>query len=325
MTRSNSFKTQAAATLRRFPFLPALAMLALLLILNGIAEPNSLTVRALKGVISTYLALVFLSVAQTFVVYTGDIDLSVGAILSFVNVSIVVIMSQLGSAPHQVLIACLAGILIGALCGLLNGFVVAGLRMQAIVATFATSILISGLALWVLPVAGLPAPSLFWKIYGGRSYGIPNVFFFITVLIFVLAVIAKTRLVTRLLAVGNGQLTAYQTGLAVTKIRIAGYVVCGIFSSFAAICITGDTASGDPLVGGAMTMSSVAAVVLGGTALSGGVGSAFGSAIGALIIGLISSLVFYAGTPSEWQNLAQGATILIVLMLGVLASRRINQ
>ena len=325
MTETVSFKSRMATLLRRFPFLPALGMLFLLFILNGIAEPNSMTVRALKGVASTYLALVFLSVGQTFVVYTGDIDLSAGAILSLVNVSIVVIMSQFGGEPYVVLLSLFAGIIIGALCGLMNGLVVSGLRMQAIVATFATSILMSGIALWVLPVAGLPAPSLFWKIYGGRSYGIPNVFFFILLLIAILSIMAKTGLVTKLLAVGNGQLTAYQSGLPVTRIRIYGYIICGIFAAFAAFCITGDTASGDPLVGGAMTLSSVAAVVLGGTALSGGIGSAFGSAIGAIIIGLISSLVFYAGIPSEWQNLAQGATILVVLMLGVLASKRINK
>ena len=325
MTETVSFKSRMATLLRRFPFLPALGMLFLLFILNGIAEPNSMTVRALKGVASTYLALVFLSVGQTFVVYTGDIDLSAGAILSLVNVSIVVIMNQFGGEPFVVLLSLFAGIIIGALCGLMNGLVVSGLRMQAIVATFATSILMSGIALWVLPVAGLPAPSLFWKIYGGRSYGIPNVFFFILLLIAILSIMAKTGLVTKLLAVGNGQLTAYQSGLPVTRIRIYGYIICGIFAAFAAFCITGDTASGDPLVGGAMTLSSVAAVVLGGTALSGGIGSAFGSAIGAIIIGLISSLVFYAGIPSEWQNLAQGATILVVLMLGVLASKRINK
>lgn len=325
MTKAISFKSRMASVLRRFPFIPALGMLVLLFILNGIAEPNSMTVRALKGVASTYLALVFLSVGQTFVVYTADIDLSVGAILSLVNVSMVVIMSQLGGEPYAVLLALGAGIMIGALCGLMNGIVVSGLRMQAIVATFATSILISGIALWVLPVAGLPAPSLFWKVYGGRSYGIPNVFFFIAILIVLLAFMAKTGLVTKLLAVGNGQLSAYQSGLPVTRIRIYGYIICGIFSALAAFCITGDTASGDPLVGGAMTLSSVAAVVLGGTALSGGIGSAFGSALGAIIIGLISSLVFYAGIPSQWQNLAQGATILLVLMLGVLTSRRINQ
>ena len=320
-----SRKIDAAGMLRRYPFLPALGMLSLLIVLNGIAEPNSLTLRAMKGVVSTYLALIFLSVAQTFVVYSADIDLSVGATLSLVNVCIVVIMNQLGGGPLVVLFACFTGIVIGALCGLFNGLVVAGLRLQPIVATFATSILISGLALWVLPVAGLPAPTIFWKVFGGRSMGVPNVFFFLALLIGLLVVIAKTRLVTKLLAVGNGQLSAYQSGLPVMKIRVSGYVICGIFSAFAAICITGDTASGDPLVGGAMTLSSVAAVVLGGTALSGGAGSAFGSAVGALIIGLISSLVFYAGTPSEWQNLVQGATILAVLILGVLASRGINK
>src|SRR5690606_25269360 len=95
-----------------------------------------------------------------------------------------------------------------------------------------------------------------------------------------------------------------------------------IFAALAAFCVTGDTASGDPLVGGKMTLYSIAAVVLGGTALSGGFGTVVGSVFGALIIGLINSLVYFVGTPSEWQNLVQGLSILIALMAGVLVGRR---
>ena len=98
--------------------------------------------------------------------------------------------------------------------------------------------------------------------------------------------------------------------------------ISGVFAALAAFCITGDTASGDPLVGGKMTLFSVAAVVLGGSALAGGYGTVVGSIIGALIIGFINSLVFFVGTPSEWQNLVQGLAILLALMTGVLVGRR---
>lgn len=144
--------------IRRYPFLPALIILILLLALNGIFEPRSLSFRSMTGLISTYLALMMLAVAQTYVVFSGDIDLSAGSIVSLVNVSVIVLMQKWGGDGFAVIAACLAGALIGLACGLINGIVVAGLRLQAIVATFATSIFFTGLALTVLPVAGTPAP-----------------------------------------------------------------------------------------------------------------------------------------------------------------------
>ncbi len=308
--------------IERYPFLPALGILLVLLALNGVFSPNSLSYRSLTGLISTYLALMMLAVAQTYVVYAGDIDLSAGAIVSLVNVVIVVTMERLGGGGGAVLAALGIGVLTGLACGLINGIVVAALRLQAIVATFATSIFFTGFALWVMPVAGTPAPALFWRTYGGKFLGLPFVFYVVIALAILLYVIARTRLALQLLAVGDDAQAAYQSGLPVVPIRIRGYILCGVFSALAAFCVTGDTASGDPLVGGKMTLFSVAAVVLGGTALSGGWGTVAGSLFGALTIGLINSLVFFIGTPSEWQNFVQGLAILIVLMAGILVGRR---
>jgi ribose transport system permease protein len=311
--------------IERFPFVPALIILVLLLALNGIFEPNSLSYRALAGLISTYLALMLLAVAQTYVVFAGDIDLSVGAIVSLVNVVMIVLMERLGggeAGAGVVLLACFVGILTGLACGLVNGFVVAGLRLQAIVATFATSIFFTGIALWVLPVAGTPAPDAFWLTYGGRYFGIPFVFYAAAVIGIIVAVLARTALAMRLLAVGDDSVAAFQSGLPVIRIRIQGYMLAGFFAALAALCITGATASGDPLVGATMTLNSVAAVVLGGTALSGGAGTVVGSVFGALIIALIESLVFFVGIPSQWQNLSKGAAILLALMIGILVSRK---
>ncbi|MDX0535913.1 ABC transporter permease [Sinorhizobium medicae] len=308
--------------LERYPFLPALVIVVALLFLNGFFSPNSLSFRALTGLLSTYMALILLSIAQTYVVYAGDIDLSAGAILSLVNVAIVVLMERWGGGAGAVLLALAMGLLLGLVCGLVNGLVVAALRLQAIVATFATSIFFTGLALYILPVAGRPAPALFWRAYGGRFFGVPFVFYILAVLAILLAVLSRTRLVTQLLAVGDDPQAAYQTGLPVVATRVKGYVLCGLFSALAAFCITGDTASGDPLVGGKMTLYSVAAVVLGGSALSGGWGTVVGSLLGALTIALVNSVVFFMGTPSEWQNFVQGLAILLVLMAGVLAGRR---
>jgi ribose transport system permease protein len=194
--------------------------------------------------------------------------------------------------------------------------------LQAIVATFATSIFFTGVALWVMPVAGTPAPATFWRTYGTRFLEIPFVFYAVVVMAIVIYVLSRVRLTTQLLAVGDDAQAAFQSGLPVTLIRIKGYAICGLFSALAAFCITGATASGDPRVGAAMTLNSVAALVLGGTALAGGFGTVVGSVIGALIIALIEALVYVVGIPSEWQNLARGIAILIALMAGILVGRR---
>jgi ribose transport system permease protein len=308
-----------------YPFLPALIILIVLVALNGYFQPRSVSLIGITGLMKTYLALMMLAVAQTYVVYAGDIDLSVGAIVSLVNVVIIVLMQQWGGGAFPVLGAIGVGIAVGIACGLINGLVVAAFRLQAIVATFATSIFFTGAALYVLPVAGMPAPAAFWRTYGGRFFEIPFVFYVVVALALLLYLLVRTRLATQLLAVGDDAQRAFQSGLPVTAIRIKGYVLCGVFAALAAFCVTGDTASGDPLVGGKMTLYSVAAVVLGGSALSGGYGTVVGSVFGALIIGLINSLVYFVGTPSEWQNLVQGLAILIALMAGIVVGRRARQ
>ncbi|MBS9721921.1 ABC transporter permease [Tianweitania sp. BSSL-BM11] len=319
--RGNALKR----AVERFPFLPALIILVVLLVLNGLYQPRSVSFIGLTGLIKTYLALMLLAIAQTYVVYAGDIDLSAGAIVSLVNVAIITAMDALGGGTGAVLAGLGIGLLVGLACGIVNGIVVATLRLQAIVATFATSIFFTGLALYVMPVAGTPAPTAFWRTYGGRILDIPFVLYAVIVLAVLLLVLARTKLALRLLSVGDDQQAAFQSGLPVTRIRLQGYALCGLFAALAAFCITGDTASGDPLVGGKMTLNSVAAVVLGGTALAGGFGTVTGSVIGALIIGLIGSLVFFVGTPSEWQNLVQGVAILLALMAGILVGRRASR
>lgn len=322
---SNSKPTnrqQLKLFVERYPFMPALLIMLGLLAMTGVLSPGTVSYRGLTGLLSTYLALMMLSVAQTWVVFAADIDLSAGAIVSLVNVSVVMIMQAWGGEALPVLAALGVGLAIGALCGLINGLVVAVLRLQAIVATFATGIFFTGLALYILPVAGAPAPRAVWRTFGGKIFDIPFVFYAIVFIAWALYALSRTRLVLQLLAVGDDAQSAFQSGLAVTGIRIKAYMLCGVFSALAAFCIIGDTASGDPLVGGKMTLLSVAAVVLGGSALSGGVGTVAGSVIGALTIGLINAFVYFAGTPSEWQNFVQGLAILAALMLGVLVSKR---
>jgi ribose transport system permease protein len=308
--------------LTRRPYLPAIAVALLLFMLNGILQPKTLRPVAIVADISTYLPLILLAVGQTYVVLASDIDLSVGSIISLVNVVTVSIMAVLGGGPGAIFAGILVGMTVGIMCGALNGLCVAVLRFQPIVSTFASGIVFAGIALWILPQAGLAAPDAYWEIYGDNLAGIPFVLWILAGLGLAVTLIAHLVFSRSLLAVGGNVQSAYQSGLPVARLRISAYILCGLFSAISALCLTGDTASGDPLLGAKMTLGSVAAVVLGGTALSGGRGNPLGSIFGAVILGLIGSFVFFAGVPFEYQNLVQGLIVLTALAGGVTIARR---
>ncbi|MDJ0875306.1 MAG: ABC transporter permease, partial [Desulfobacterales bacterium] len=284
-----------AWSLARRPYLPAIIVCALLFALNGVLQPRTLRPESIVADIATYLPLILLAVGQTYVVFASDIDLSVGSIVSLVNVVTVSVMAALGGGTGAILAGMLAGITVGLACGAFNGLCVAVLRFQPIVATFATGIVFAGLALWVLPQAGLPTPDRYWETYGDNLAGVPFVLWVLTVVAGAVILIARLVFGRQLMAVGGHMQSAYQSGLPVPRLRIQAYMLCGLFAALAALCLTGDTASGDPLLGAKSTLGSVAAVVLGGTALSGGRGSAVGSIFGAIILGLVGSVVFFAG------------------------------
>ncbi len=308
--------------LKRRPYLPAIGVSLLLIVLNGILQPKTLQLDALVADLTTFLPLILVSVGQTYVIFCSDIDLSVGSIISLVNVVTVSIMAHLGGGAWAILAGLAGGMLTGALCGLFNGICTAVLRFQPIVATFATGIVFAGLALWVLPEAGLAAPDAYWITYGESLAGVPFVVWILVLTGAAMAFVARLVLQRSLLAVGGSMPAAYQSGLPVARLRIWAYVLCGLFSAAAALCLTGDTASGDPLLGAKTTLSSVAAVVLGGAALSGGRGVVLGSLFGAVILGLIGKVVFFSGVPFEYQNLVQGLIVLLALAGGVAVGRK---
>ena len=326
MTSSAGFSVFSAffrrMDLTRRPYLPAIAVTLLLFSLNGFFQPKTLRPVAIFADISTYLPMIFLAVGQTYVVLASDIDLSVGGIISLVNVVTVSVMAVLGGGPGAIIAGIFVGMLVGIMCGAFNGFCVAELRFQPIVSTFASGIVFAGIALWILPQAGLAAPDAYWETYGDNLAGIPFVLWVLVAMAVTVALIAKLIFSRSLLAVGGNIQSAYQSGLSVPRLRISAYILCGLFSAISALCLTGDTASGDPLLGATMTLGSVAAVVLGGTALSGGRGNPLGSIFGAVILGLIGSVVFFAGVPFEYQNLVQGLIVLAALAGGVTIAHR---
>lgn len=304
------------------PWLITLTVLALLAAVNTMLQPSFVEPAVLQSNLTTFLPLILVAIGQTYVILAGDIDLSVGSIVALSNVVTVSVFAALGNGPDAIPYGMAAGLATGLLAGLANGILVSVLRLQPIVTTFATGIVLGGAAIWVLPQAGLPVPDAYWMGYSGAILGVPTVLLILGAAALGVAVLSRSVFYAHLLAVGGNRAGAFQTGLPLVRLRILAYGLSGLFSAVAALCLTGETASGDPLLGGALALSAISAVVLGGTALSGGQGGALGSILGALVLGLIGNVIFFAGLPFEYQTLVQGLIVLLALAGGVIVTRR---
>jgi ribose transport system permease protein len=319
---SNVPSLRRRSAFRRQPYLLTILVFVLLSAINGILQPSFFRFDVAASNLSAFLPVTLVAVGQTYVILGADIDLSAGAIVSLVNVIAATIIDGMGGSGSGVALGLAAGLAAGLACGLLNGICVALLRFQPIVTTFATSLVFSGLALWVLPEAGKQVPPSFYETYAGSLLGLPTVLWILIVVAALGTLLARLRFHHALRAVGGNIQAAFQTGLPVARVRITAYLLCGFFAALSGLALVGETGSGDPLIGGQLTLSSITAVVLGGTALAGCVGSITGSILGAFILGLINNVIFFAQLPFEWQGLIQGAIILAALSGGVVMARR---
>ena len=287
-------KTPLRLSNHRHPYLMAMIVFLVLCVVNAILQPTFLRFGVATSNVAAFLPMALVAIGQTYVVLASDIDLSAGAIVSVVNVVVVSIIEGMGGTGASVAVGLTLGIAVGLICGAVNGLCVAYLRFQPIVTTFATGIVFAGFALWVLPEAGRQVPPEFYLAYAGAVLGVPTVLWILVAAIAFAAIVARTRFYQALRATGGNMQASYQTGVPVARVRLGAYMLSGLFSACAGLALVGETASGDPLIGGALTLASVTAVVLGGTALSGCTGGVAGSILGAFILGLINNVIFFA-------------------------------
>jgi ribose transport system permease protein len=311
----------------RNPYLFALLLLVLALLVNFIFQPNLLRPDILNGNMRVFLPLVLVASGQAFVVLAGGIDISVGSIVSIVNA---ILVTQLGAAapPERTALMLAAVLLVGMLAGAVNGFFIAYLRLQPIITTYATSFLYAGIALLILPSPGGAVPARISVFYRDTTpWGLPLAFFVILVLLLAWGLVRQTRYGGYLYAVGGNAEAAYETAVPVNAVRFSTYVVSGLMAAFGGIAITLLTGSGNATIGDQLTLASVTAVVIGGTALRGGVGGVAGAIIGALILGLIRNIISFANVDLWWQTFVNAAIIVVALaapgVISLLRRRRI--
>ena len=295
------------------PAFPGLIVLILLLALNYYFQNKFFSYRILRSNFMAYTPLILVAMAQATIIISGSVDFSIGYALSLFTCLTAYLMTD--TNVSYILLLGFAVIILGS--GIMNGFFIGKLRMSPLITTFATMTLFWGIAQTIMPVAGGYVPRFFYKIYRIKVLGfLPFPVVILITAIVIWLIFSRSSFGRYIYAVGSNEDGAYASGINVSRVRFMAHVVASIFIAMAGVCLLMSMASGDFRVGQEYALNSVAAVVIGGIALTGGRGSIAGAIIGAMILGLINNIIFYAKVSAFYQGFAKGMVIVVALCVG---------
>lgn len=276
--------------------------LFLIILIISILNPGFLSAPNLLNVLRQVSINALIAFGMTFVILTGGIDLSVGAILAFSGAVTATLLSS-GMDP---ILAILIGLLVGAALGAINGIIIAKGKVAPFIATLATMTIYRGATLMFTdgrPVSNLGDSTLFQMLGGGYFFGIPMpaITMMISFVILYL-ILKKTTFGRRVYAVGGNEEASILSGIKVDRIKIYVYSLTGFLAAIAGVILTSRLNSAQPTAGTMYELDAIAAVVLGGTSLTGGKGWIVGTLIGALIIGVLNNGLNLLGVSSFFSK-----------------------
>jgi ribose transport system permease protein len=288
----------------------------LLCIVLSILSDSFLTVNNWMNVLRQVSINALIAFGMTFVILTGGIDLSVGSVLAL---SSAITAGMMASGVNG-FTAIIIGLLAGFLMGILNGIVITKGRVAPFIATLATMTMFRGLTLVYTdgrPITGFASDDILFQMMGrGYFLGIPvPVVFMIVVYVALYFVLKKTTFGRHTYAIGGNEEASRLSGIRVDRLKIWIYSLTGGLSALAGIILTSRLNSAQPTAGTAYELDAIAAVVLGGTSLSGGRGWIFGTLVGALIIGVLNNGLNLLNVSSFYQQVIKGLVILLAVLL----------
>lgn len=287
-------------------------VLAAMIVIAGVASPYFLDVYNLQSLIRDLAFIGMIGIAQSLLLLIGELDLSVGKIASLCGILAGMMMVQYGINPWMALGIAL---FLGLFFGFLNGMIITRLRLNSMVATIGMQGVYGGINLVLTKgkaITGIPAEIY---ILGKGNLGpIPFPFVFcVIVLLLVLFMVKRTKTGRYIYAIGNSREAAKILGIKVDKIRVMIYSVVGLISSVAGILYVARLGSSQSAIGENWPMNSIAASVIGGVALTGGVGNPAGALIGAAIISIIQNMIVLFGVNVYWQSAVSGIVVVIAI------------
>lgn len=308
---------------------PLIALFVLCLII-GLLSDKFFTVSNFWNVLRQISVNICLSVGMTLVVLMAGIDLSVGSVLALCGAITAGLFKMGIEVPSQnlyvgftLLGASLAGILTGALLGFFNGFVITRFKVPSFVATLAMLTVARGLTmLWTkgFPISGLGEQ--FAYMGTGWFLGVP-VPVWISVIVVALAVFLsdKTKIGRYIYAIGGNENASLLSGININKVKIIVYTIAGALAAVGGLMVTSRLDSAQPNAGTGYELDSIAAVVIGGTSLSGGKGSIWGTVLGAIIIGVLNNGLVLLNVSPFWQQVVKGFVILLAVIIDKVNSK----
>ncbi len=290
----------------------AAALLLLLVLLFTFGNPHFLSAYNLNTIASYSAILLVVGLGQMCPVLIGGIDLSVGGLMSFVSVVFIVAVKAIGVWAFPVCI------LAGAIAGLINGLILTRIKIPSFIATLGTGGILTSLALLVSPLpVDVPAPAYgLLDLVNGTTIGIPN-YLLLTVAIFLFfyLILRFTTVGRNIYYTGSNIKMSWMSGIDIVGTRNFAFMLSGLAAAMAAIIQSCSQFGGDPTLGKVYILQSIAAVVVGGTALTGGTGGAFNTMIGALTLGVMENGMNVVGIDAYFQQSILGIVIIVSVAL----------
>ncbi|MGL6174380.1 MAG: ABC transporter permease [Cellulosilyticaceae bacterium] len=310
----------------------AFAALIILFIFFSVASEFFFTFDNVISIILATCVNGILALGVTFVVITGGIDLSLGTVMTFASVMAAVSISNWGL---PIWLGCIIAVLTGAMCGFTTGTLISRLNLPPFIATLGMMMVTKGLSLVISGAApvyfpdkapDMPNQVVFRDIaLGNLIEGIPNaVWVFIIMIIIAAVVLNKTKLGRYNFAIGSNEEATRLSGVNVKAWKTAIYTLCGAFMGVAGIIMASRLGSAQPALGQGYELDAIAAVVIGGTSLSGGEGTILGTVIGAFIMSTLTNGLKVMAVPQQWQTVIIGCVLILSVLLDIMRKRKKN-
>ena len=319
VSRSAATATGGAAARLRAPFArtsyawPALVATALLVITTEAVNPGFLAASNLSQVIVVLAPFFLISMAQALPIVSGHggLDLSVGPVAGFVTVLVAASLEPAGVTNIVAVLVIILGS--GVLIGAVNGLLIAYLRIPPVIVTLGSYLVLSGLAVQLLPSPGGTVPPWLSGL-AGTAGGVPLMLIPIAAIVGLWMWLKSTSFWRNLLAMGGDERCAFSAGINVDLVRLGVYILAGLIAAIAGIALAASLGSGDATVGPNYSLISFAGAALGGISLAGGRGGMLGAAAGGCILFLVQNLLTLANVSVFQQQIAEGLLLVFALI-----------
>ncbi|MGO9409944.1 MAG: ABC transporter permease [Spirochaetia bacterium] len=319
----NGMRATAAGRFVSKPEFSILLILVAMVGLTAILQKNFFEMKSVVRNINAFTPLVLLTMGQAVVIISGGIDLSTGTALSLLTCVMTTVMRK--ADPVTGVYAMLAAFAVAMAVGVINGVGIGYLRIPPVIATFATSFIWLGAALFLRPTPGGESVAWFKWFYDAgdipavpasvKAFGdiIPPALILVLLASAFWAFLARARVGRYIYAVGSNNDSAYESGINTARVQMYACMTNSVFIFIAALFFVGQNQSGDARMGDPLTLRAIAAAVVGGIALTGGRGSIWFALAGALILSFVNKIIFFANIPYAYQTLVGGVIVIAAI------------